>query len=180
MHPPAARLAQRQPVFPLAARSAPVLLSDSRCFRWLRARRAANHSPGRRWPSRCKCGKSPSADRELGALPRRCHFPTGVQRRAARYHQARCCHGMTTCFSRSKLVFAAKLSMSSGARYGKNGEIVFKGKIVCACLRTNLARCYHVIFISIILFRALGNGLERRRRRCGTLCEANQKRKPDH
>ena len=40
-------------------------------------------------------------------------------------------------------------------------EIVFKGKIVCACLRTNLARCYHVIFISIILFRALGNGLER-------------------
>ena len=76
-------------------------------------------------------------------------------------------------------MFAAKLSMSSGARYGKNGEIVFKGKIVCACLRTNLARCYHVIFISIILFRALGNGLERRRRRCGTLGEANQKRKPD-
>ena len=58
-------------------------------------------------------------------------------------------------------------------------EILFKGKIVCVCLRTNLARCYHVIFISIILFRALGNGLERRRRRCGTLGEANQKRKPD-
>ena len=31
----------------------------------------------------------------------------------------------------------------------------------------------------IILFRALGNGLERRRRTCGTLGEANQKRKPD-
>ena len=33
-------------------------------------------------------------------------------------------------------------------------EIVFKGKIECVSLRTNLARCCHVIFISIILFRA--------------------------
>ena len=58
-------------------------------------------------------------------------------------------------------------------------EIVFKGKIECVSLRTNLTRCFHVIFISLILFRALGNGLERRRRTCGKLGEANQKRKLD-
>ena len=93
---------------------------------------------------------------------------------------------MTTCFGRSKLVFAAKLvhvnvqDTGSAAEQIKT-EIVFKGKRVCVCLRTNLARCCHVIFTSIILFQAMGNGLERigRRRRCGTLGEANQKRKPD-
>ena len=58
-------------------------------------------------------------------------------------------------------------------------EIVFKGKIECVSLSTDLARCCHVIFISIILFRALVNGLERRRRTCGKLGEANQKRKPN-
>ena len=51
-----------------------------------RARRAANQSPGRRWPSRCTRGSLPSADRALGMRPRRGHYPTGVQRRAARYH----------------------------------------------------------------------------------------------
>ena len=39
-------------------------------------------------------------------------------------------------------------------------EIAFKGKIVFVCLRTDEARCCHVIFISIIIFQALDNGLE--------------------
>ena len=100
--PAAARLARREPVHPLA-----VALGALRTIR-------------RRWPSRCTRGTSPSTDRALGMRPRSGHYPTGVQRRSARYNQARNCHVMTTCFSQSKLVFAAKLAMSSGARYGKS------------------------------------------------------------
>ena len=106
MHAPAAaRLARREPVHPLA-----VALGALRIIR-------------RRWPSRCTRGTSPSTDRALGMRPRSGHCPTGVQRRSARYNQARNCHVMTTCFSQSKLVFDAKLAMSRGAsaRYGKRG-----------------------------------------------------------
>ena len=130
MHPPAAaRLARRQPVFPLAALRRKICFVECQRYSFFLFdhgsrtidRRAANHSPGRRWPSRCTRGTSPSTDRALGMRPRSGHYPTGVQRRAARYHQARSCHVMTTCFSQSQLVFAAKLAMSRGARYGKRG-----------------------------------------------------------
>ena len=58
-------------------------------------------------------------------------------------------------------------------------RIQLKGKIVCAGLRTDKTRCCHAIFIFIVLFRALGNGLERIWRTCVKLGEANQNRKPD-
>ena len=38
-------------------------------------------------------------------------------------------------------------------------------KLDCTSIRTHLERCWHVIFISVIWFRALGNALERIRPR---------------
>ena len=99
-------------------------------------------------------------------------------------HQARCCHVMTTCFSRSKLVFAAKLAMSRGARYLKRGRanqnrnrVQRKNRMCKFKNRLGKMMSCDIYFHNPI--PSSGQQLERRRRRCGTLGEANQKRKPD-
>ena len=87
------------------------------------------------------------------------------------------------CFGREQLRFAAKLahvwrckvregwrSKSKQKSSSKNSFCKFKNR---------LGKMLSVIFISNIIFQALGDGLERRRQTCGKLGEANQKRKHD-
>ena len=88
-HPPAARSAPPPRLTQASAGRCPSCSARAGAS----ADRRAGHAPfrsepfaRRRWPSRCTRGSLPSADRALGMRPRRGHYPTGVQRGAARHH----------------------------------------------------------------------------------------------
>ena len=167
MHPPAAaRLAWREPVHPLA-----VALGAQRTIRRAgagrRAARAARyHLPTARWACRPLSNRRATA---RVALPLGKKLSCDDNLMFLSIKISVCC----------KACACLEVKDAGSAAEQIKTEIVFKGKIECVSLRTDLARCCHVIFISIILFRALVNGLERRRRTCGKLGEANQKRKHD-